>query len=869
MGDVYRARDLDLDRDVAIKVLPPEVVNNEDRVRRFVQEAKAASSLNHPHIVTVYEIGKAEQPDGSAVQYIAMELIEGETLRAKIQSGRNLKQMLGYAAQAADALAKAHAAGIVHRDLKPDNVMVTRDGFAKVLDFGLAKLTAVEQREVAEAATEVRPQTREGLVMGTVGYMSPEQAEGRTVDHRSDIFSFGCILYEIATGKRPFTGKSDIDVLHAIVHYDPPPITDANPGAPAELRRIVRRCLAKDADQRIQSMRDLANTLRDLIDEFDQLTPGSGSSAAVAARPPEKHRAPWTVAAIAVLAAALLGIWALWKRPASPPATTTVATKPQMSLEAITSTGKAAHGALSPDGRYVAYNALDGPKSSLRVRQLATGSEVELFPLSADVAYWQPQYSPDGNYLYVRRSVKDSSVGTLVTVPALGGQPREILQDIAGKVAFSPDGRQIAFVRTTRDASSAHVADADGSNIRLLVTRPPDQAFTPALSWSPDGKWIAAAHRNPTGGLHSVMLMISPDGQTVRPFGRDRWFYVGELTWLPGMRGLAVSGQTVETGRPQLWIVSYPEGTAQRLSSDLNAYVSLSVSADGKSLIATQGDRRGGVTRVDVSDRSMRNITAGRMRHLPHTLFQVDSAGRIIYFSAEAGTMDIWALEPDGVTKTQLTSLPGAEFAAALAPRDTIYYQHEREDRLELHAMTTNGAGRRVVATLPPMDGTTRLMPDGKAVLIASNMKKVLVPLDGTPQRQLDLPPGGAALAFSPDGKQLAGFFNLSLEEGRRAQLAIFGVDGGRPIRVFERGETQLPHFALWTRDGRFLVYLDTAGGPDNLWLQPVEGGAPRQLTTFTDVDHEIVGVAAGPDNSIYVSRVLGTYDLVKISDFQ
>ena len=290
MGEVYVAQDLTLERAVALKILPPELTKNEERVRRFIQEAKSASSLSHPHIVTIYEIGQAqvrtgdapeaESAGGTAIHFIAMELISGETLKHKIHREKaDLRTLLRYLAQAAEGLAKAHAAGIVHRDLKPENIMIAKDGYAKVLDFGLAKLT--ERKEVAEggtsALTATQEKTREGAVMGTVGYMSPEQVQGRVVDHRSDMFSFGCILYEAATRTRPFSADSDVETMHKILRDKPTPIEELNPEAPAELRRLIRRCLAKTPDQRLQSMKDLAIELNEIVEEFEELSISSGS----------------------------------------------------------------------------------------------------------------------------------------------------------------------------------------------------------------------------------------------------------------------------------------------------------------------------------------------------------------------------------------------------------------------------------------------------------------------------------------------------------------------------------------------------------------------------------------------------------------
>lgn len=265
MGEVYLAEDSALGRKVALKLLPSEFVSNEERLRRFLQEAKAAAALSHPNIGHIYEVGET-----NGTHFIAMEFIDGDTLATKMTRDKSpLGTLLGFLSQVAEGLAKAHGAAIVHRDLKPDNIMITRDGYAKILDFGLAKLivpksSSVASAEAATAMMPVQPLSVDGAVMGTVGYMSPEQAQGKAVDQRSDIFSFGCILYEAATGRRPFEGDSAIDTLHKIIYGAPPPITDFNSAAPADLQRIVRRCLAKDPEKRYQTIRDVANDLEDL-----------------------------------------------------------------------------------------------------------------------------------------------------------------------------------------------------------------------------------------------------------------------------------------------------------------------------------------------------------------------------------------------------------------------------------------------------------------------------------------------------------------------------------------------------------------------------------------------------------------------------
>ncbi len=296
MGEVYRARDAKLGREVAVKVLPSATASDPDRRQRFELEARSASALNHPNILTIYDIGEA---DGSL--YIAMELVEGRTLRELVASGEPLptKKLLDYAVQIAEGLAKAHAAGIVHRDLKPENLMVSKDGFVKILDFGLAKLTEPVSQDASSLPTAIAAPTQPGTVMGTAGYMSPEQASGQPVDYRSDQFTLGAILYEMATGKRAFQRKTGAETLVAIIREEPEPLSQLAPRAPAPVRWIVERLLAKDPDERYASTRDLA---RDLKSVRDHLTETSVSGALEAAGPAKIHRRGWALPAIAALA---------------------------------------------------------------------------------------------------------------------------------------------------------------------------------------------------------------------------------------------------------------------------------------------------------------------------------------------------------------------------------------------------------------------------------------------------------------------------------------------------------------------------------------------------------------------------------------
>src|SRR5262245_59119710 len=411
MGEVYLARDSSLERNVALKVLPPDLVRDEERVRRFVLEAKSASSLSHPNIVTIYEIGQ-DTVNSQPVQYISMELIQGKTLGTLIHEDKtDLRTLLGYMAQAAEGIAKAHYAGIVHRDLKPGNIMVSSDGFAKVLDFGLAKLTegrGEANPEMTSAPTRAEV-TGVGAVIGTAAYMSPEQVRGTPVDHRSDVFSFGCVLYEAATRTRPFVADTPVETMHKILNDKPAPVEERNPSAPAELRRLIRRCLAKNPDQRVQSMKDLAIELREIVDEWDALSASGTSGSTII----EKGTVPFSkasrVPALAIGGGVLVAgigiavaVWATHRGGAArrdPFQTMTMSTQ--------TNRGDVRESAISADGRYLAYLAGAEDASSVRIRQIATGSDIEVVPKEAGLLSGL-SFTPDGNYLFYLRRKRDA-----------------------------------------------------------------------------------------------------------------------------------------------------------------------------------------------------------------------------------------------------------------------------------------------------------------------------------------------------------------------------------------------------------------------------------------------------------------------------
>src|SRR5262245_12459714 len=469
MGEVYRARDSRLGREIAVKVLPADVSSDPGRRQRFEQEARSASALNHPNILTIYDIGSH---DGTT--FIAMELVEGKTLRDVIAAeSLTIRKILDYAVQVADGLAKAHAAGIVHRDLKPENVMISKDGFVKILDFGLAKLTESRGGEGSELPTAIEAATQPGTVMGTAGYMSPEQAGGQPLDFRSDQFALGAILYEMATGKRAFHRKTGAETLVAILREEPEPIGQVNPKAPAPLRWIIERCLAKDPEERYASTKDLA---RDLAAARGHLSETSASGGLAAAEPPPARRRRWLLpAAVALAAGAALGLLARGLIPGRSSA-------PPRFQRLTYQRGTVLSARFAPDGQTILYGAA------------IDGRPVEVFSTVAEGHVSRSLSLPRSDVLSVASTgelalslnrhftIGFQTIGTLARVPLAGGAPREILENVQD-ADWSPDGKELAVSRY------------DGGTWRLEY--PIGHVLYGARAWvsdvrvSPDGRLVA------------------------------------------------------------------------------------------------------------------------------------------------------------------------------------------------------------------------------------------------------------------------------------------------------------------------------------------------------------------------------------------
>jgi Tol biopolymer transport system component/tRNA A-37 threonylcarbamoyl transferase component Bud32 len=849
MGEVYLAEDTKLQRRVALKVLTSALAEDLDRRQRFEREARAAAAFNHPNIVTIHSV---EEIGG--VPFLTLELIDGQTLAAAIPpTGMPLDRLLALAIPLADAIGAAHQRGITHRDLKPANVMVTTDGRIKVLDFGLAKLKE-DARAEAQALMPTHELTGEGRILGTAAYMSPEQAEGKAVDQRTDVFALGVLLYEMATGVRPFKGDTQMSLLSAIIKDTPAPLSEVKRDVPRELSRIVQRCLAKDPEDRYQTAKDLRNDLRALKEDFasGELASGIRAQAPVAAPAPAASltKSPVMIGVAALVLVALVAVAVVFMRtPAASVAPVDARAFDSVALTRLTTTGTAGMAAISADGRYAAYVVTEDRKQSLWLRQVTTSSNVQVVP-PGDVRFDGISFSPDSNYIYYVAYGAGTNEAALQQVPVLGGGARTILNNIDTAPSFSPDAKRFAFIRGYPDEgrSVLLVADADGRNERELASRKNPIAFRDtAVAWSPDGKVIAVSGSN-RELLKDQVVLVDVDTGKEATLGTHDWRFLTYLAWVSGGRSLLVNG--VEGGgesSSQVWAIAYPGGEVSRVTNDLSTYTGLSVSADGHAFVTVRNELRARIWSVpggNVAQAREVTVGAGADDGVAGMAWTPD--GRVVYAATTTGNSDIWIMNADGSNRVQLTNTP-ADDLLPLVTSDgrTIVFLSERDGPRTLWRMNIDGSmpaqlTKGAVAYRPTLsaDGQWVYYSDPKR----NNFRLAIG--GGTPEPLLaeltaggrPLPPGFHEPTPSPDGRAIAGHYSDPEQRGER--MVVLSVEAGAAERRFPK----VPANARWAPDGKSLLYTAAA----NLWRQPLGGGEPTRITAFTG--DEIFSFAVSPD---------------------
>ena len=802
MGEVYKARDTRLNRTVAIKVLPAGEVADPDRRRRFVQEAKAASALNHPNIVTIYDIG---QTDG--IDFIAMEYVSGKTLTALIpRRGLRLSLALNYAVQVADALARAHGAGIIHRDLKPSNVMVDEHGLVKVLDFGLAKLT-----EAAAEAETATMRTGEGIVLGTAAYMSPEQAESKPIDPRTDVFSFGSMFYEMLTGQRAFRGDTVASTIASILREEPKPISQVAEGLPRDAEKIVRRCLRKDRDHRFQTMADLRVALEELKEDSDSGT----LDTAVAAPAKSPRRRLWSMygaAASCVLLAALAWQWA---GPRSQPA-------PVRSTPLTSFQGAEYEPAFSPDGKQLAFS-WNGPKEDnydIYVMLVGTSTPVRL---TTDPARDRcPAWSPDGRRIAFERFGPGKR--SVMLMSALGGSEREVGQPARIGVDWSPDGKYVAFtpIPAPGGVESIVLVSPETGERRVVTSPRPGVNGDYQPRFSPDGKSLAFVRA--TSGIGFSIGVVS-------------------LASAPGEARIVTPGTVAVVGEPFAWTLDSREllfranyqgvvGGVWRMAAD-GRTPPVQVTGISQNARDVAIARQGGYLayRQDLSDTNIwrLDLDHGRPAAAPVKVIastQVDTGPgfspdgkRLVFVSNRSGRYEIWVSAADGSNQTQVTHLTRASSPAWSPDGRTIAFDSWTEGQSEIYTVNADGGPPKRLTDHPGVDVVPTWSRDGRSIYFTSDRtgsgQLWKMPAEGGPPVQVTRH-GGVNAMESGDGKTL--YYAKGLTERGTWKMPI---GGGEDVLVLDApaagqwGQVVLSESGLYyiARDGvdmpaRFAIFF-------------------------------------------------------------
>jgi serine/threonine protein kinase/Tol biopolymer transport system component len=840
-GDVWLALDPQLSRDVAVKLLSPEYASHPAHVQRLYTEARMSSALNHPNIVTIYDTGHAEGAD-----FIAQEYVSGETLRKALAKGPlGLRQALNLALQIASALEAAHSAGVVHGDIKPENIMIRDDGTAKVLDFGLARF-------VDEARNDWHVAARSGVVMGTVKYLSPEQVRGGPIDSRSDVFSFGILLYEIVSGKHPFQGKTYTEIMSAIVQSDPEAVSKLVPTLPSQLDRIVGRCLSKLPGERYPSAMELRRDLEQFITQLDSRDPARSRVLRLAA----------TTAAVVLLAAVAIYVSVSKNAPAP---------FEHMSLSLLPTPGVVPDAAFSADARTIAYSLRESRGQSLWLRTLGSGDDRRLLD-AAPESYRNLTFSPDGRYLYYVTGPVWWS-GTLYRLSVTGGPPERVLEHLTGNFAFARDGRRFAFIRLDAEhwRETLMVVNADGSGERKIVTRDRPQYYSrEGLAWSPDGRSIVCLGGNAlfykAGAFRLVEIRLE-DG-TERPITDGGWAFAGSVMWSADGRTIYVGAGENGGGALQVWRVSYPGGRIQRITNDLSNYVRLTQASDSRILAVRREQDADFWVMPDRDTARAEQISFGDLHNLNSAAWA--SGSRIFYSSLAGNSRNIWTMDSHGRNRRQLTSDDVDRYEVA-ATHDGRYVLYTTAGCI--WRINSDGSGAKQL-TRGPHDVHPAVTPDGKWVVYVSfsgwspgiGGTPILwkISINGGPPVQITT--GSNSLPdISPDGKYIACLdFQYSTPDVA-SRIAVFPLDGGSALTFFNPSRGTDGH-AYWTADGKALEYIVTSRGVGNIWRQTLDGEAPRQVTTFNN--SLMFFMAPSPDGrSVLMARGKEVNDLVLIID--
>jgi serine/threonine protein kinase/Tol biopolymer transport system component len=881
MGQVYKARDTRLNRDVAIKVLPAHSADNAQSQTRFEREMRAVAALNHPNVCTIYDVGKHAGPT-SDVPYMVMELLEGETLHQRLTRGpMDAASVIDIGIALADALVAAHAKGLIHRDLKPGNIFITSRGVPKILDFGLAKITDPHE---AKTRTSGEPLTDEGVAVGTVPYMSPEQLCGEKTDARSDLFSFGLVFYEMATGRRAFEGPTLARIASAILKDEPIGPHSIRPDLPPGLEETILKLLEKDPNVRTQSAAELR---ADLIRVKRQISPAPRTpppqrNATTNITPPpqqppssdreiavgllRRHFGAITATCVVVVSIGVLVAWFTRRADQSP-----ISSVGGIEIEPLTTTGDASQGVISPDGKFIAYLRKEGSTESVWVQQLAAGSAqpVKRAGVDALAGIHGLTVTPDSQEIDYVVYHSGAEGGDLFRIPAINGPARKITSNVWSAIGWSSDGKTMAFVRefVKEQRSEIVLANAEGGDERILATLKAPAIFlnnswairpTSRPSWSSDDKslmvleylgstrnrWVIAVRDVATGNERSVRLTGC---------------YFLEASWTTASRWIA--SEIGDGTYYQLFSGSAADSKPPvRVTNDLAAYRGINLTSDRRTAVSTRQENRAGIWVVDGQGNHPAVVVPETMSN--PTAFSINNAGDVIYDARSVSGSAIWILRSGSASPQQLTQ-HGID-ASATADGGKLVFE-DYCDREGLYLVNSDGSGlKRLVARDAFWPGIT---PDGGTVYFLSN--------PGGFQSLWSIPTNGNSPATEVVHRFFGNAPRISID-GKYLMIAVIDESTDKIVNVL----CELPHCSSQRviGDPREFASVVSPNGTDytfvkitdpaNIWIRPISGGEAKPLTHFTD--HKISNFAWSPDGKhLAISRYVEQSDIVRIRGFQ
>jgi serine/threonine protein kinase/WD40 repeat protein len=891
MGEVYLVLDTTLGRNIALKLLPFDLAGDEHRMRRFEQEARTASALNHPNVCVIHEIGRTE--DGR--QFIAMEYVEGLTLRARMEQRRlTVTEALDVGAQIAWALEAAHAAGVVHRDIKPENIMLRRDGYVKVLDFGIAKLNEKDSAPLVlnEASTAGKVHTEPGTRMGTVRYMSPEQLRERPVDERTDIWSLGIVLHEMVTGSIPFTKGTTNQTIAAILERQPLKITAAAADVPDELREIIAKALRKRRRERYQKVSELAHDLRNARRHVEVGARGpsapplgktnlnakvmsSQSSADRGTLPLPKRRTLISVTAASILTeikahkpAAVFATFGLIftiffvspyfarlvTRPRdvssapqqSPPVSAPLAT------ESLIGLGTSVCAAISPNGKVVAHVEKKRGMQEVQLTNLSDHSSLHLVEPAA-VTYIGITYSPDGNHLYLTRIEDEAPQGILYQVAVDGKTQQKIKSGVDSPIAFSPDGKQFSFVRVS--ASSGEywlmIANVDGSEERTIAMRRGGQTLSQfGPTWSSDGETVICGTGWWDTGFHMNAVAFGVADGRETPLGGRSWYSVLQAARQGDKGDVIISAKEEALTAYQLWRIPYPQGEAVRITASTSDYKSVSVPRDGSSIVTIESRQDGHIWLGSDLEGDRAHIigpTVGRV-------YGVDWIGdsRVTFSAMSGDILSISAINTDESEQANLTPNQGHNYTPAVSPDGKIIvFASNRTGSLDIWRMNAADGSQPTRLTFTDGNAHPAISPNGKWIVYdnQSDDKFTLwkIAIDGGKPVKLSDQYAWMPVV-SPDNRYIACRY---YDEQKKPGIAILPFEGGPPVRTLPIPVRDWQHLT-WTRDSRALTYVRADEGVSNIWRYDLSSGSSTRLSSFGS--DQIYSYAWSPDQTQLVS---------------